>query len=411
MNAPQIQDTKIASRRRKRLESKTRQRTKLGLIAAFAIGIAVFCCTRPASICELIFSALEGGQGHALKPGGDQPGLEQSVSVKPVTSPEDKHISVLAEERQKKVEKLAGSANELGVVPVIMYHAIGETEAEWVRTPENFRKDLERFYRLGYSLVPLQSYLSGSIDLPAGRSPLVITFDDATAGQFRFITRRYVDNNGAREPFEHKVPDPNSAVGILIDFSKEHPGFGHAATFFVDFPAPFEVPGEVAEKLNFLLAHGMEIGNHTYNHRNLRDASADLIQAELGKLSWEIQKVTDSKPMSLALPYGAYPKDQSVKSYLMAGEYEGVTYENRGVLLVGAEPALSPYHGALNLAAIPRIRGSEEELSKWLAYMDSSGTRYVSDGKPGVITVLQGSEDKVAASFLNGCELVIRSGE
>jgi peptidoglycan/xylan/chitin deacetylase (PgdA/CDA1 family) len=409
MNVPQVQNTRTASRRRNRLQNRIRQNRKLGLIAAFVIGIAIFCYIRPSSMFGLIFSPLKGGQGQAHQPGENR--LDPEQGAKPVTGPQNKHSSLLKEERERKVAEQAGSPNELGVVPIIMYHVIGENEAEWVRTPENFRKDLERFYRLGYSLVPLQSYLSGSIDLPAGTSPLAITFDDATAGQFRFITKRYVENNGAREPFEHKVPDPKSAVGILIDFSREHPGFGCAATFFVDYPAPFEVSGEVAGKLNFLLEHGMEIGNHTHNHRDLSNASPDVIRTELGKLSREIYRITGSKPMSLALPYGGYPKDKIAKGYLMAGEYEGTFYENHGVLLVGAEPALSPYHRALNLAAIPRIRGSEEELSKWLIYLDSSGTRYVSDGKPGAITILEGSEDKVAASFLNGCELVIRSGE
>ena len=125
------------------------------------------------------------------------------------------------------------------------------------------------------------------------------------------------------------MPDPDSAVGTWV--FKAAPWFGHSATFFVDFPAPFEVPDEVVDKLELLLEWGMEIGNHTYNHRDLRDATADVIQTELGRLSAEIEKLTGQRPLSLALPYGSYPRDPANKQYLLAGEYQGIPYENLGV--------------------------------------------------------------------------------
>jgi peptidoglycan/xylan/chitin deacetylase (PgdA/CDA1 family) len=151
----------------------------------------------------------------------------------------------------------------------------------------------------------------------------------------------------------------------------------------------------------------MEIGNHTYNHRDLRDATADVIQTELGRLSAEIEKLTGQRPLSLALPYGSYPRDPANKQYLLAGEYQGIPYENLGVLLVGAEPAPSPYHQGFNRAAIPRIRGSEEELSKWLNYLESSGTRYVSDGNPDTIAIPEGRQDEIADTFAGIYELVV----
>jgi hypothetical protein len=132
-----------------------------------------------------------------------------------------------------------------------------------------------------------------------------------------------------------------------------------------------------------------------------------MIQMELGKLSAEIQKLTGQRPLSLALPYGSYPRDPANKQYLMAGEYQGIAYENLGVLLVGAEPALSPYHVSFNRAAIPRIRGSEEELSKWLDYLDSSGSRYVSDGQADTIAVPERQLDKLAEAFSGTYDLVV----
>ncbi len=118
--------------------------------------------------------------------------------------------------------------NELGKVPIIMYHDVQDYEAEWARSRSNLRNDLERFHKLGYSLVLLSDYLSGNIKVPAGGAPLVLTFDDGTRGQFRMI-----------ESDEGLILDPDCAVGILLEFSRTHPEFGHAATFFVNSGNPF----------------------------------------------------------------------------------------------------------------------------------------------------------------------------
>lgn len=65
-----------------------------------------------------------------------------------------------------------------------------------------------------------------------------------------------------------------------------------------------------------------------------------------------------------------------------------------GVLLVGAEPAPSPFSKHFNPRAIPRIRGSQEELDKWLGEFDKyPGRRFASDGQPDTVTVREGSDE------------------
>ncbi|HHY17973.1 MAG TPA: polysaccharide deacetylase family protein, partial [Firmicutes bacterium] len=303
MTEPQLDhNSRVAARRRKRLRAGKRLKRDLGLILLCMIGIAALLTFGLLSDYGMFTRDTEKEPGQTREPDGHSRGL--------ASEPEARVLSPVEKKRAVKLAELAERPNELGKVPIIMYHVIGDNESEWVRTPENFRKDLQRFYELGYSLVPLQSYLSGNIDLPKGASPLVVTFDDATLGQFRLVGGECVS------------PDPDCAVGILLEFSKSYPDFGHAATFFVDFPCPFEVPDEADEKLNLLLEWGMEIGNHTYNHKNLWNVSGDLIQAELGKLSKEIEQITGSKPLSLALPYGGYPKDHRAREHLLAGVYE-----------------------------------------------------------------------------------------
>lgn len=285
--------------------------------------------------------------------------------------------------------------NEAGRVLILEYHEIGDREGDWERHYDNFRKDLERLYRAGYRLVPLQDVLQRRINLPRGTSPVVITFDDADAGQFRYIIR-----DG------QPVIDPDCAVGILEEFARAHPDFGKAATFYVYFAAaPFRQKEYVADKLRTLVANGYEIGNHTYGHANLSRLSLDAMRDELGKLVKAVQAAAPGCPVeSLALPYGGYPRDRAA---LLEGTGDGVQYHNRGVLLVGAEPAPSPYSTAFKPLAIPRVQARTSELDKWLTYLETHPhDRYVSDGDPDTVTVPEQSAGLIDAASLGGAKLV-----
>src|SRR5262245_57603432 len=77
------------------------------------------------------------------------------------------------------------SPNELGRVMILEYHKIDRPEARWTRTPENFRRDLQRLWERGYRLVALSDFLDRKINLPRGMAPVILTFDDSSPGQFR----------------------------------------------------------------------------------------------------------------------------------------------------------------------------------------------------------------------------------
>lgn len=294
-------------------------------------------------------------------------------------------------------ELLNMEVNELGGVPIIMYHDIGDREGYLVRSRENFREDLQRFYDLGYCLIPLSDYLTGDIRLPAGKSPLVITFDDGRPSQLKLIEADVslvsshadglqLDGSGDAQTSHRQIgADPDCAVGILLDFSRKHPGFGHAATFFVNYPRVFGTETRAREYMRYLLDNGMEIGNHTGSHRNLASASPDEVIEEIGSLAKGIHVALDYETLSLALPYGNYPKS---KRYLLSGWWNDVYYRNLGVLLAGAEPAPSPFSPKFNPLAVPRIHGSDEELDKWLYCLERyPERRYTSDGRSDTVAV------------------------
>ncbi|MEW6400022.1 MAG: putative glycoside hydrolase, partial [Bacillota bacterium] len=284
-------------------------------------------------------------------------------------------------------------ANELGRVLILEYHNIGAEEGRWTRTPANFRADLERLYREGYRLISLTDYLRGRIDIPAGFSPAVLTFDDSSRGQFRLLDPGQEPppppHREGPPPHPLKVGDryidPSCAVGVLLDFCAQHPDFGRAATFYVLFPTPFGQPDCWKDKLAFLQEMGMEIGNHTLSHASLKKMGPEEIQRELALPQARVRQVLPGYEMtSLALPFGEAPAERHL---LLAGEYEGTAYQHLGVMLVGAEPAPAPASRSFRPEAVPRVQAFGEDLDKWFSFLAKHHQdRYVSDGDPATLS-------------------------
>jgi len=204
------------------------------------------------------------------------------------------YVEVIQEEKKQRT------------VPILMYHEIGEPGVygrRYTVSAEMFRSQLKRLHRKGYSTISIDDYVSGRYKRME-RKPCMLTFDDATAGQFRYVW----NESGLRSI------DKNSAVGIIREFSGSHPDFGHNAVFFIDFvdkSGEFEVPfgqeGYEKRKLVDLLEMGMEIGNHTQLHTDMKKASGkDMVNAiRFGRYMIDLLGGTGSR--YFAFPYGAKP--------------------------------------------------------------------------------------------------------
>lgn len=276
-------------------------------------------------------------------------------------------------------------ADELGQVPVLMYHQLTEKPAGvYDRTPADFRAELERLAREKYVPVTARDFQTGRIDIPAGTHPVVLTFDDSTNSQVR------LDQNGN--------PAPDSAIAILAETAKKHPGFKPVATFFVNADA-FSATGS-AKALKWLKEHGHEIGNHTDRHPNLGSLDeAGAARAIAGGQKAIEKAAPGTRVTSLALPFGAMPKPAGVA-------LRGTGYRNDGVYLVGANPSVSPFAKTFAPGTIPRIRsaGPKDEdaefgSSRWLDKLATGKNRYVSDGDPNTVAFPRASQDKVAPAF------------
>ena len=274
--------------------------------------------------------------------------------------------------------------NEMGEVMIIEYHLIGYPEAQWRRTPENFRKDLELLYDNGYYPVPLSSLVNGNLKVPAGKTPFVLTFDDSSQGQFN-----YLNQNGKL------VIDPACAVGIMEQLKKAHPDFPLTATFYV---LPAIKPGlrlfgqeeYIQQKFDFLAKHGYEIGSHSYWHQNLGQTDDAGVQKQLALAVKAIQSYLPGyRVRSLALPFGVHAKNRALE---IKGEFEGIKYQHESVMLVGSGPVPSPFSASFNPYQLERIQagdtpwGPRALVERYRKYPE---LRFVSDGNPKTITVLR----------------------
>ena len=284
--------------------------------------------------------------------------------------------------------------NELGLVPVLEYHVITTDPAEeeqFTRIADDMRADLRWLYEHGFHVVSMREFLTNTISAPAGKRPVLLTFDDSTSSQFRLV----------RNESGELVPDPDSAVGILEAFFAEHPDFGRTAHFAILPHNCFAVPDAdqmqyCRQKLQWLVDHGYEIGNHTMTHANLTDLPTETFIKEVGgAMVWAREQVgaTPGNMFDvLTLPYGAVPdKDLHPDQRQLMKDgfwYEGEAFRLSAALLVGANPSVSPASTEWDPLWIPRIQMFDAEVEKWFGELERGAVPlYVSDGDPATITV------------------------
>lgn len=290
-------------------------------------------------------------------------------------------------------------ANELGEILVLEYHRLGDNEGEFVRSAENFRKDLETLYQKGYRPITLRQVLEGDIDVPAGTTPVVFTIDDSSRGQF------YYREDGSI--------DPATMVGMWADFKERNPGWtngavwcilpaaDHPSNFFAEKPTK-EMPREEREaairnKVRYLVDNDHEICNHTLYHARLDRARDDAQVQEwigVGEDSIRAYLPADYDIVTFALPLGMWPKNRALA---WKGTYrDGKTYENRAILEVSGGANESPFDREFDPRSINRFIVAPNHLERQLeAYEKDPSNRFVSDGDPNTVSYPERLTDRL----------------
>ncbi|MEO5509756.1 MAG: polysaccharide deacetylase family protein [Longimicrobiales bacterium] len=279
--------------------------------------------------------------------------------------------------------------NELGRIPILEYHLIGDKPGQWTRTPAELAQDLARLYERGYRPVNMTDVLDHKLDLPRGLSPVVFVFDDASPSQFR-----YIEKNG------EIVIDPTSAVGIWNEFQRTHPDWKSRAVFCVlsgaaagrSFFGDKGIEGQKSEwrfkKLQYLNKQGFEICNHTLWHMTMSKYGDAPVQEQIARLDLAVDSALPGyRIRTLALPLGEWPKNKALAhqgSWTDPKTGRARPYKYDAVLLVAGGAARSPHDPQYDPLRYPREQVFGHALTRLLDHLDAGPTRYVSDGNPKV---------------------------
>jgi peptidoglycan/xylan/chitin deacetylase (PgdA/CDA1 family) len=286
-------------------------------------------------------------------------------------------------------------ANELGVVPVMMYHRIQPRLAgEYDMTPTDFRAQLHTLFAMGMRPVRTIDLVRGNFRIKAGYTPVVLTFDDGYPDQFT------LDATGG--------VDPHSGLGILIDVCRQFPDCTPAGSLYIN-KNPFGLSTSQEQRRGLARLHelGFEIGNHTFDHDDLSRLDPRRVQEDFVRLQHLVESaVPGAFVLTMALPFGIFPRDRALSRH---GAWQGEAYTNAGILMVGANPCPSPFARTFDPMSIPRIRGTSwhhgtDALTAryWIRYMGAHRDQlYVAAGNPGHITAPRAAAPLVAPAYRN----------
>ncbi len=302
---------------------------------------------------------------------------------------------------------IENKVNELGKVPIMMYHGIIDTvdnkytggnvdKDGYNRTAKAFGEDLEFYYQQGYRMIRLTDYVNGIIDVPLGKSPIILTFDDGNQNNFNVLG---IDENGNLEI------DPNCAVGILESFKAKYPDYNVTATFFVN-GGIFNQSKYNEQILDWLIEHGYDVGNHTISHVDFTKIGVEKTQMEVGKLYKMLDDYIPGKYVKIiALPFGTPYKDSHPNyPYILKGIYNGYSYETEAALRVGWEPEVSPFSKDFDIKFLKRCRAYDnngKDFDITMVFKNLEKNRYISDGDKNLIVIPSDIEKNMNSNYTN----------
>ncbi len=274
------------------------------------------------------------------------------------------------------------SAASMGKVPVLMVHVVSDHDAAWTVTKARFQQTLELLYAHDYRPITVAQLIDKRIDVPAGKRPVVFTFDDASPSQFRYIER-----NGKRDV------DPETAVGMWLAFTRKHPDWKPRATFCMlsgaeagrSFFGNKNIEGQQDawrfEKVRFLRDQGFELCNHTLWHANLSKYPDAFVQEQIARGQLAIDSaVPGYKVRTFALPLGVWPKNRALAQ---KGEWRdpksGVVtkYDYDAILEVAGGPSVSPFDPTFNSHGIKRFTVWFNAVDTLVARLERNKNGYV----------------------------------
>lgn len=254
--------------------------------------------------------------------------------------------------------------NPDGKVLVVAYgNAAGSAESGGA-APQTLRADLEQLLAAGFYPINLRDLTEGKLrNVPAGKRPVALTFDNATRDQFRLLPDGAVD--------------PGCAVGVLLAMHTAHPAdWPLRATFFVrpddDLEAAgiFGTPDLAGAKLQRLTAWGMEVGLQFAHDADAAATQQAVAQAAALLADW----LPDYRATTISLPSSSLQADPAQAGAPADSRYPffSAVRPTGGLAPAPGAPDFDPY-------SIPRVPA--HELARWVERAGQFGVHYVSGGE------------------------------
>src|SRR3989344_9559536 len=191
-------------------------------------------------------------------------------------------------------------------IPILMYHEISEVNNPWCVSPTKFEQQMQYLKNNNYKTITLNQLKEGlKSNQETNQKLVVITFDDARKGvytyaypilkQLGFIATIYV------------VPSwiDNQTIPDIEKYSQ-----------FLTWT-----------ELKELSADNLEIGSHTFSHKNLTALDENSLAQELELAEQTIFNNLNVKAKNFSYPYGLYSQDVVQQA---AQRYETSVSLNRG---------------------------------------------------------------------------------
>lgn len=313
------------------------------------------------------------------------------------------HLTITVSKGKDRIKEYQKyNVNELGDIPVILYHGVeksefktkqsgGTTDKEGlVRTVDAFKDDLKYYYDHDYRMIRADDMVNGTIDVPLGKSPIVLTFDGGYESAIKVLGEK---KDGTLEI------DPDSAVGILESYKKKYPDFQVTATFFFNNTL-FQQNKYNKMIVKWLVQNGYDIGNGTLTGVDITTLDYTQTEKEIGAMYHTLNELIPEKYVSIvALPGGSpYQVNHRNYSAILDGTYQKQHYQSFATFASGSSASPSCYSNQFSTDFIKRIKASNQmdqtdSLKSNLELLET--TKYISDGEKDQVVYKKVDQEKL----------------
>jgi hypothetical protein len=239
---------------------------------------------------------------------------------------------------------------------------------------EDFARQLDALNQAGFTLINLEDWLNGDVDVPPGRRPLAITLDDLF-----FNNQIRLDENG--------VPQRDTGLGVAWYYAQEHPEFGFHYTLFANLGDKYYGAGDAAgrwqDELGRTIAwcqeNGAPVYNHTYMHVVLSEMDGPEITWQLTMNDLYLRELLTrvgredlipSLGNMFAVPFGKWPGmggTEVIKRY-QTPEGKPMQAIFDVDFVIRAKYMSSPYAADFDPYRIPRINADPDAIEYLVAH-------------------------------------------